>query len=524
MYTQFIQVFVLEKYNVEERVDGEIRRVTGEARRAVWNVIQDAGWCAVAQVGDVVGLVTALMPAGEEEESDGGEECDDDGVGGVGADEDDEDEGKDEHDDGISEGVEEDEDYGISFEGETSGSEPDRTMQEMLQNTDARRLASDQESGIEPVSSFASLSSIRSSFGMYEEDETLLDDDVDASYSDDDRTRSISEAYLRDLTQMLRTGLYVYASLRDGDDGGDDAPTNTDRPFRLSSFSYHPAASPTATDPTASSDTTENAVYETTPPSRDCFVFTPPPTAADEPHDGERMANDSVVLPLDDVVRVRKAGTHSVEIRTASRRRPLELWPALGKSLVEGTLERARSVGSDVSEKDFVELMKNWSDGGNTLQGKATEEEEEGDFVFAEMVLLDGEDRDTLFVGLRTLLKTFDRRGDFDNSATEKEKKNTKFKENVRAMESDGITKKRACEMEKVEDTESKKEVSSANALDESSIVSTPRKERLSDDDNEDIKCNLSKALGNGTSDHESFFFGELLLGGMAVSSPRQQQ
>lgn len=524
MYTQFVQVFVLEKYNVEERVDGEIRRVTGEVRRAVWNVVQDAGWCAVAQVGDVVGLVMALMPAREEEErSDGGEECedncDDDGV--VVVDEDDKDKGKDEHDDGISEGVEEDEDYGISFEGETSESEPYHKMQEILQNTDARRSASDQESGIEPVSSFASLSSIRSSFGMYEEDGTLLDDDVDASYSGDNHTQSVSEVYLRDLTQMLRIGLYVYASLG----GGDDGTTNTDRPFRLSLFSYHPAASPTATEPATSSDTTKNVDCKTTSPLHNCFVFTPPPTTANESHDGERMVNDSVILPLDDVVRVQKTGTHSIEIRTVSQRRPLELWPALGKSLVEGTLERARSVGSDVSEKDFVELMKNWSDGGNNSQGiLAEEKEEQGDFVFAEMVLLDGEDRDTLFVGLRTLLKTFDRHGDFDNSATEKEKKNTKFKENVKAMESDVIPEKWACEMGKVEDTESKKEISSANALDESSIVSTPRKERLSDGDNEDITCNLRKALGNGTSDHESFFFGELLMGGMAGSSPRQQK
>ena len=64
---------MLEKYNGEERVDCEIRRVSQSMRRAVWKILQDVGWCAFAQVGDVVGLVTAIIPSGEDSGRDDGQ-------------------------------------------------------------------------------------------------------------------------------------------------------------------------------------------------------------------------------------------------------------------------------------------------------------------------------------------------------------------------------------------------------------------------------------------------------------------
>ena len=57
---------------MEERVDGEIQRVKQSLRRAVWNILQDVGWCALAHVSDFVGLVRSMLPSENDANDDGG--------------------------------------------------------------------------------------------------------------------------------------------------------------------------------------------------------------------------------------------------------------------------------------------------------------------------------------------------------------------------------------------------------------------------------------------------------------------
>lgn len=582
---------------MEERVDGEIRRVTRSARRAFWNVLQNAGWSALAQVGDVVGLVTAMMPVGDEgdgeqpearrnrrTEQDGRDDGDDDGEGGdnvhgYGSVE--EDDGNDVSEETGPSESEPDDNRDIYEETELSDREPGDKMQEiqspghnnpsapaLLQNNDtsssSQHLVPDCDPKLEPVSSFASLSSLRSEFGFYTDDENFLSDNDSADCAGDKNSQTLAKSYLRDLTLMLRNGLYVYAS--HGEDGDNDnavcdgSNKNTDRPFHVSLFSYHPALSATAT-------TVDPDDEEMTQPLYDCFVFGPKPSPtqiADDSH-SKQIAKDSVILPVDDVVKVRKAGTHAIEFITSSSSSTpkSQLQPTLSKLLASGTLERAQSTSSNVSEESFVTLMKSWSDVGNKAQQPVMEREDE-DLLFAEMVLLDGEDRDTLFVGLRTLLKTLGRRGAFDNHAREEMKNDTKIEEEVKIMGSDVDTEELACRMKKednVKETESeegkddleskedespeitldgdavmssdgvveectcetekeddikkkdleednddlefKEDVSPSKALDEDIVVSTIKKGELSQGDKEDIEHDQSKALGNDTLYHE---------------------
>lgn len=134
----------------------------------------------------------------------------------------------------------------------------------------------------------------------------------------------------------------------------------------------------------------------------------------------EQMAKDSAVLPMKDVVHMQKVGTHAIEFVTTSSSTPesqrlqRELQPTLRVSFVSGSMLRSPSICSNMSEDDFVTIMKSCSsiDGGagsgNILQQQAVDDdEEEEEFIFAEMILPDGEDMDTIFAGLKILLKNF---------------------------------------------------------------------------------------------------------------------
>jgi len=439
----------LEKYNVEEMVDGEIRRVSQSIRRAVWNILQDVGWCALAQVGDVVGLVMAMMPAaGDDGGGRGGGEIISTQVQHDRQQENDDDD--DDDDDDASGGDDDDDgDDAVKNDEEEEVSENEQIEKlELIElpthhhNTITQPSDHDDDDEIKHISSYPSISSLRDSFGCYEDEDYLEDD----NFTD-------NKSYLRDLTQMLQNGLYVFASYNKFKRGDDDADDDNDddndvyntsnrtstKSFRLSVFSYHPALS------TSTTTTMDNDNKNLQQSFHDCFVFGPKPSrhtqVMTKSQQGEQMAKNSTILPVEDVVQVQKVGTHAIAFVTASsssttesqHRLQMSLQPTLTASFVSSSMLRTPSVCSNMSEEDFVTIMKSCSSidnsgigdigGGNTLQHQQVvdDDDDEEEIIFAEMVFSNGEDRDTIFAGLKILLKNFDTHYGFDCDVGEEE-------------------------------------------------------------------------------------------------------
>jgi len=489
---------------VEERVDGEIRRVSQSMRRAVWNILQDVGWCALAQVGDVVGLVKAMIPSGEDSGRD-------DGRGDrihaqVRHDQqqkNDDDDDSDNHGDDVEDAKEDD------GEEEASEDEPDEKLEVIELPI--------HYSEITPVSSYASMSSLRESFRCCE-DEDYLEGDSFAN----------TKSYLRDLAQMLQNGLYVFASYNKCKSGSNDdtddiascaSNCTATKSFRLSVFSYHPALS---TSPTMGNDN-KNLQHS----YHDCFVFGPKPSHPQMTESqSEQMAKDSAVLPVKDVVQVRKVGTHAIEFVTASSSTPesqrlqRELQPTLTASFASGSMLRSPSICSNMSEDDFVTIMKSCSsiDGGtgsgNILQQQAVDEEEEEEFIFAEMILSDGEDRDTIFAGLKILLKNFCDDGKEDNDYEDIEKE----VEGVKLDDASEVEEDMNVEDVAEEGNESQEESSPAKIQDEVGGV------RLDDASEVEEDMNVEDAEeeeGNESEEEESST--KLLHGDELVRTPDEK-
>jgi len=309
-------------------------------------------------------------------------------------------------------------------------------------NTITQPSDHDDDDEIKHISSYPSISSLRDSFGCYEDEDYLEDD----NFTD-------NKSYLRDLTQMLQNGLYVFASYNKFKRGDDDADDDNDddndvyntsnrtstKSFRLSVFSYHPALS------TSTTTTMDNDNKNLQQSFHDCFVFGPKPSRHTQimtkSQQGEQMAKDSTILPVEDVVQVQKVGTHAIAFVTASsssttesqHRLQMSLQPTLTASFVSSSMLRTPSVCSNMSEEDFVTIMKSCSSidnsgigdigGGNTLQHQQVvdDDDDEEEIIFAEMVFSNGEDRDTIFAGLKILLKNFDTHYGFDCDGGEEE-------------------------------------------------------------------------------------------------------
>ena len=112
------------------------------------------------------------------------------------------------------------------------------------------------------------------------------------------------------------------------------------------------------------------------------------------------------------------------------------------------------------------------------------------------MVLSDGEDRDTLFAGLRTLIKIFDNRGGLNDRTREEEEDN--MEEEVEGMRSDDASGELASEMEGKEEPEEdfleeeehdkSEEESSPKTLHEDELVRELNKDELLNNDKEPIR------------------------------------